>query len=136
MENTFVVYESRVRHDLMPLALGGDLVAGVLAVAFSFYLGVPWASFLTVPALAVNALLFWLLYPRGFQLLEDAIRVKTGGLGGARVLLSAISEVAVEGDLVRVRGGDGSDLLKPTALAEPDEFAARVNARLGHRRAA
>ena len=136
MSDADVLYEARLKHDIARLAVVADFGLGLVAVPLTFLLDVPFAALIIAPTLWLNALFFWLVYPRALQLTAAGLRVKTGGLAGGSVPLDAVAAVAVVEDVVHLKGADGRYLLKPVALAEAEEFAARVNAAIGRGRRA
>jgi hypothetical protein len=126
-----VRYETPVKHDLLPIVLGIDLLIGAFVIAIAFAVDMPWASLLTVPVVILNAVSFWLVYPRGLQLLDDGLRVKTGGLAGSHLRFDEIGSVSLQDGAIHIKAADGRALLKPLALRDGEEVAARLNAAIG-----
>ena len=134
METSFVQYEARVKGSLLAYALLSDFAAGAVGVALAFLVGEAWLSVVIVLVIATNALLFWLFFPRALQILDDSVRLATGGLGGARIGFDEIAEVRLEQGAVHLRGTRGQEIIRPTVLEEPEEFVARMSRALAHHR--
>ncbi|MFC1954742.1 PH domain-containing protein [Chloroflexota bacterium] len=90
---SYLIYEDKPKYDLWIIIL----LCGI--VAYTFIIGVIQISVNDREALTVfgavlfEVILFWLIFPRRFQILSDRLRIVLGGPLAVNIPLSDISDV-------------------------------------------
>jgi hypothetical protein len=93
MNSSLLIYEDKPKYDLWIKWLLGGILAFTIIVGLAVINVDIAGTWVCLGAAVFEAILFWAIFPRSYQIYEDKFRIQLGGPFGINISLESITEV-------------------------------------------